>query len=103
MVYLEFRSKTSSISLSATRKYSNIILIPPDIKVCRIRTNGSATATEAAAANQELLAYLANLVELRSKQPEDDLISKLVEEQVRAFVLSNMSLLAKFLKFHYNY
>ncbi|KAH8815496.1 cytochrome P450 55A1 [Xylogone sp. PMI_703] len=53
-----------------------------------IRTNGSATATEAAAANQELLDYLANLVELRSQKPENDLISKLVVEQIRPGNLS---------------
>lgn len=48
----------------------------------RIRTNGSATATEASNANQELLDYLASLVELRLAKPEDDLISKLVVEHV---------------------
>ncbi|KAH7123297.1 cytochrome P450 55A3 [Dactylonectria estremocensis] len=48
-----------------------------------IRTNGSGTAQEAAAANQELLDYLANLVELRLQEPKDDLISKLVTEQLK--------------------
>ncbi|KAH8899964.1 cytochrome P450 [Thozetella sp. PMI_491] len=48
-----------------------------------IRTNGSATAREASTANQELLAYLAQLVDQRSVEPKDDLISKLVVEQLR--------------------
>lgn len=49
----------------------------------RVRSNGSATALEASRANQVLLDYLASLVEKRMKQPESDLISKLVTEQVR--------------------
>ncbi|KAJ3952410.1 hypothetical protein N0V92_011157 [Colletotrichum tropicale] len=48
-----------------------------------IRTNGSGTALQAQAANQELLDYLANLVDKRSEQPKDDLISKLVVDQLR--------------------
>lgn len=48
-----------------------------------IRTNGSSTAREASAANQELLDYLAKLVDERAKEPTDDLISKLVVEQVK--------------------
>ncbi|KAF9871353.1 cytochrome p450 55a3 [Colletotrichum karsti] len=48
-----------------------------------IRTNGSGTALQAQAANQELLDYLANLVEKRSESPKDDLISKLVVEQLK--------------------
>nr|KAK5432319.1 hypothetical protein LTR18_011178 [Exophiala xenobiotica] len=49
-----------------------------------VRSNGSATALEASRANQVLLDYLASLVEKRMKQPENDLISKLVTEQVRS-------------------
>lgn len=48
-----------------------------------IRTNGSATAREASSANRELLEYLADLVDKRSEAPKDDLISKLVVEQVK--------------------
>ncbi|KAL0936800.1 cytochrome p450 55a3 [Colletotrichum truncatum] len=48
-----------------------------------IRTNGSGTALQAQAANQELLDYLANLVDKRSEEPKDDLISKLVVEQLK--------------------
>ncbi|KAF6806528.1 cytochrome p450 55a3 [Colletotrichum plurivorum] len=48
-----------------------------------IRTNGSSTALQAQATNQEILDYLANLVEKRSERPKDDLISKLVVEQLR--------------------
>ncbi|KLU90901.1 hypothetical protein MAPG_09426 [Magnaporthiopsis poae ATCC 64411] len=48
-----------------------------------IRTNGSATSQEAAAANQTLLGYLANLVDKRIAEPKDDLISKLATEQLR--------------------
>ncbi|KAJ3516173.1 hypothetical protein NM208_g14877 [Fusarium decemcellulare] len=47
-----------------------------------IRSNGSGTAQEAAAANQELLNYLANLVDQRLKEPKDDLIGRLVAEQL---------------------
>ena len=47
-----------------------------------IRSNGSATASEASSANKELLDYLGNLVEQRLAKAEDDLISKLVVEQV---------------------
>ncbi|CCC13159.1 unnamed protein product [Sordaria macrospora k-hell] len=48
-----------------------------------IRTNGSSTAREASAANQELLGYLRRLAEDRLKEPKDDLISKLMTEQVK--------------------
>jgi nitric oxide reductase len=48
-----------------------------------IRTNGSSTAREASAANQELLNYLHRLAEQRLKEPKDDLISKLMTEQVK--------------------
>jgi nitric oxide reductase len=48
-----------------------------------IRSNGSGTAQEAAAANQELLDYLAKLVDLRMDEPKEDLISKLVVEQLK--------------------
>ncbi|KAK0610054.1 cytochrome P450 [Bombardia bombarda] len=48
-----------------------------------IRTNGSSTAREASSANEELLRYLTNLVEARSKEPKDDLVNKLVTEQVK--------------------
>uniref|UniRef100_A0A8H7NQY3 Cytochrome P450 55A3 n=1 Tax=Bionectria ochroleuca TaxID=29856 RepID=A0A8H7NQY3_BIOOC len=48
-----------------------------------IRSNGSATAQEASLANQELLDYLAKLVDQRLEEPQNDLISKLVVEQLR--------------------
>ncbi|KAJ2898739.1 Cytochrome P450 55A2 [Zalerion maritima] len=48
-----------------------------------LRTNGSSTAREASAANQELLKYLGRLVDERTEEPKDDLISKLVVEQVQ--------------------
>ncbi|KAH6666510.1 cytochrome P450 55A2 [Plectosphaerella plurivora] len=48
-----------------------------------IRTNGSATAREASSANQELLDYLARLVDKRLETPQDDIISTLVK-QVKA-------------------
>ncbi|KAL7415224.1 cytochrome P450 55A2 [Mrakia frigida] len=46
------------------------------------RTNGSATASEASNANKELLDYFGALVEEKMKNPADDLISKLVQEQL---------------------
>ena len=66
-----------------------------------IRTNGSSTASEAASANQyvqtklfhqdayihrlyrELLKYLDNLVDKRLADPKNDLVSKLVVEQLK--------------------
>ncbi|KXH68703.1 cytochrome P450 55A1 [Colletotrichum salicis] len=48
-----------------------------------IRTNGSGTALQAQSANQELVNYLAKLVDRRNIEPKDDLISKLVVEQLR--------------------
>ncbi|KAK3950613.1 cytochrome P450, partial [Pseudoneurospora amorphoporcata] len=53
-----------------------------------IRTNGSATAREASAANQELINYLHRLAEERLKEPKDDLISKLMTEQVKTGTLN---------------
>lgn len=47
-----------------------------------IRSNGSATAREASTASQELLSYLAKLVDARSAEPKNDLISKLCTEQL---------------------
>ncbi|WAO90234.1 Hypothetical protein NCS54_00765400 [Fusarium falciforme] len=47
-----------------------------------IRSNGSGTAQEAAAANQQLLKYLAKLVDQRLQEPKDDLIGRLVAEQL---------------------
>jgi nitric oxide reductase len=47
-----------------------------------IRSNGSGTASEASAASQTLLNYISSLVEQRSQAPQNDLISKLVVEQV---------------------
>jgi nitric oxide reductase len=47
-----------------------------------IRSNGSATASEASNANATLLTYIGKLVEERSLSPKDDLISHLVKEQV---------------------
>ncbi|CAM1510622.1 Fc.00g009570.m01.CDS01 [Cosmosporella sp. VM-42] len=47
-----------------------------------IRTNGSATASEASSANKSLLDYLAALVDKRMEKPQDDVISKLVVEQL---------------------
>ncbi|EZF33780.1 hypothetical protein H109_00123 [Trichophyton interdigitale MR816] len=48
-----------------------------------IRSNGSATAAAASAANQELLDYIGGLVDQRITEPRDDLISKLVIEQLK--------------------
>lgn len=47
-----------------------------------IRSNGSATATEASSANASLLTYIAELVSKREVEPKDDLISLLVREQL---------------------
>ncbi|DAA75806.1 TPA_exp: Uncharacterized protein A8136_1528 [Trichophyton benhamiae CBS 112371] len=47
-----------------------------------IRSNGSATAAAASAANQELLEYIGGLVDQRIAEPRNDLISELVVEQL---------------------
>lgn len=52
------------------------------------RTNGSATSSEASAANAELLAYLGKLVDAKSVSPGPDMISILVAEQLRPGHLS---------------
>lgn len=54
-----------------------------------IRSNGSATATEASRANQVLLDYLEELVEQRMVKSNEDLISKLVVEQVSICFLAS--------------
>jgi fungal nitric oxide reductase len=48
-----------------------------------IRTSGSSTASEAQIASDSLLVYLGKLVDQRMEGPKDDLISKLVLEQVK--------------------
>lgn len=56
-------------------------------KQTAIRSNGSSTAREASAANQQLLDYMAELVEKRAEHPKDDVISKLVVEQVKPGII----------------
>ncbi|KAK0612114.1 cytochrome P450 [Immersiella caudata] len=48
-----------------------------------VRSNGSSTAREASAANQQLLDYMAELTDKRTKEPKDDIISELVVEHVK--------------------
>lgn len=48
-----------------------------------VRSSGSATATEASNANAGLLEYIGTLVDERLVEPRDDLISKLVVEQLK--------------------
>ncbi|KAF2020184.1 cytochrome P450 [Aaosphaeria arxii CBS 175.79] len=48
-----------------------------------IRSNGSGTASEASNAANTLLEYIGQLVQKRLQEPKDDLISKLVVEQVK--------------------
>ncbi|OIW26840.1 cytochrome P450 [Coniochaeta ligniaria NRRL 30616] len=52
-------------------------------KQVAIRSHGSGNAREASAANQGLLDYIAGLVDKRMEHPKDDLISRLVTEQVK--------------------
>ncbi|KAL2012978.1 hypothetical protein VTN00DRAFT_503 [Thermoascus crustaceus] len=54
------------------------------VKCNAVRTNGSSTAAAAANANKELLDYLGRLVDKRIAKPEEDLISRLVVEQLNA-------------------
>lgn len=48
-----------------------------------VRSNGSATASEASLAAKTLVDYMRGLVDKRMQEPKDDLISKLVTEQVK--------------------
>jgi nitric oxide reductase len=57
--------------------------LPTLTKFAAIRSNGSATATEASNANDELLKYMAGLVDKRLSAPKEDLISLLVSEQLK--------------------
>ncbi|KAK0724547.1 cytochrome P450 [Lasiosphaeris hirsuta] len=52
-------------------------------KQVEIRSSGSSNARDGSVANQALLSYMARLVEKRIQEPKDDLISKLVVEQVK--------------------
>ncbi|KAL6233640.1 hypothetical protein BDW75DRAFT_241866 [Aspergillus navahoensis] len=47
-----------------------------------VRSNGSSTAAAAQGANEDLLNYLAKLVDKRVTDPKDDLISTLIMEQL---------------------
>jgi nitric oxide reductase len=57
--------------------------LPSLTNFAAIRSNGSATATEASNANDELLKYMAGLVDKRLSAPKEDLISLLVSEQLK--------------------
>jgi len=48
-----------------------------------VRTSGSSTASEAQIASDSLLVYIGKLVDQRMEDPKEDLISKLVLEQVK--------------------
>ncbi|PGG99223.1 hypothetical protein AJ79_08653 [Helicocarpus griseus UAMH5409] len=48
-----------------------------------IRSSGSATAAAAANANKELLDYIGKLVDKKLENPQDDMISNLVVEQLK--------------------
>jgi nitric oxide reductase len=56
--------------------------LPTLTNFAAIRSNGSATATEASNANAALLSYMGKLVTQRLSSPQDDLISLLVKEQL---------------------
>lgn len=63
-----------------------------------VRTSGSTTSAQAANASKELTDYLEQLVTFKTKNPADDLISKLLAQQVKPGHLScedlvNMSFL----------
>lgn len=54
------------------------------IKNTAVRASGSSTAKQASAASQELVEYLSKLVRLKEANPADDLISKLVVEEMHS-------------------
>ncbi|EON66399.1 cytochrome P450 55A3 [Coniosporium apollinis CBS 100218] len=48
-----------------------------------VRTSGSSTASEAQIASNSLLVYIGKMVDQRMEDPKDDLISKLVIDQIK--------------------
>ncbi|KAK3348680.1 cytochrome P450 55A2 [Lasiosphaeria hispida] len=56
-------------------------------KQVEIRSSGSSNARDGSVANQALLSYMERLVEKRTQEPKDDLISKLVVEHVKPGLL----------------
>ncbi|OJD35823.1 cytochrome p450 55a1 [Diplodia corticola] len=73
--------------------YGILGVLFPDLafltKQAAIRSNGSATATEASRASQELLDYMGSLVDQRSAELKEDLINHLITTQPRRH--SNLS------------
>eukprot|EP01089_Gocevia_fonbrunei_P005439 TRINITY_DN1586_c0_g1_i2.p1 TRINITY_DN1586_c0_g1~~TRINITY_DN1586_c0_g1_i2.p1 ORF type:complete len:289 (+),score=80.86 TRINITY_DN1586_c0_g1_i2:51-917(+) len=53
------------------------------INFTAMRSNGSSTARQASKASEDLTNYIRKLVDAKEKNPGDDLISKLVVEQMR--------------------
>ncbi|CAF0938866.1 unnamed protein product [Rotaria sordida] len=59
-----------------------------------IRTNGSATSAESARASKDLMDYLARLVDKKTQNPTNDIISRLAIEQVQTSKLTHDELVA---------
>ena len=59
-----------------------------------IRTNGSATSAESAQASKDLMDYLGRLVDKKTKNPTNDIISRLAIEQVQKGKLTHDELVA---------
>lgn len=67
---------------------SKILGVPEEdtdnlIRFTAVRSSGSSTALEASKASQDLTDYLKTLVHRKIENPQDDLISKLVVEQLK--------------------
>jgi len=60
----------------------------------RVNVSWKATAEQAQAAQEEMLAYLDSLIGHKSAAPSDDIISRLIEEQVRPGHLSREELVS---------
>jgi len=54
-----------------------------------IRTNGSATSAESSAASQDLMNYLSRLAKNKEEKASNDIISRLIKEEVKKGNLSH--------------
>lgn len=78
-----------ALPMVSTVMYRVLGIPPKDMeylaKCNAVRTNGSATATQASAANTELVSYLKALIEAKAANPteDDNLINTLIKEQLQ--------------------
>jgi nitric oxide reductase len=59
-----------------------------------VRASGSSTARDAAAAQEQLTRYMDNLVSKKEQQPSSDLISEVVQSQLKSGKITREQLVA---------